>query len=279
MENYKILETIGEGAFGVVYLVVDKRDKKEYALKAIDIELAEEQDVYLEDIIREIDILNKLSKSCSRYITCYHDSFRHFLDDRDVVIIVSEYFPGKSFAEYVADNAGNILEDEMWDIVEQLIDGIYYIHSNNIAHRDINKDNILIDDNYNIKFVDFGLACQNKDCDEPASVMRFKQQPPEKFMNNRDENLIQAQADDIWAIGLIIYELIYGEDVYPFTIEDKNDDVLPYSVIVENIKRGFPIYYEYDNNITTLVSHLLDIDQTTRFTAKQAYDFVKQFRI
>lgn len=279
MENYETYEMLGEGGFGQVFLVKDLRDGNFYAIKAIDIKNSEKGDVYVSDIENEIEIFRRLSEypKCADHVVCFYDSFRENLQGRDTYFLVFEYLVGRSFATYIEEEAKTLAEEEMWDIINGLITGINYIHSNGVAHRDISKYNVILTDEYNVKFIDFGLSCIYNGCEEAQAAMRFQQQPPEKYMGTQLVNFEYAKAADIWGIGCIIYELIYGENVVPFMVEDAHGNTLPYDVIVNDINKGFPIEYKHDNNVAILLSHLLDVNPITRFTSQQALEFVKMY--
>lgn len=257
--TFVIIKEIGKGNFGITYLV--DKDGTLLVLKLI-----------LKDILdAEIQNLVKLSNypNCNKHIVCYHESFNY----KNYKCIVMEHIEGITFSKFIRLNSGKISEDVIWDIITQLIDGLWFIHKNNIAHRDISKENIMIDKNYVIKYIDFGLSCFNQECKIP-SPYQVSYQPPELYVKGIGKNLKYYQGVDVWSIGLILFELINGSGNFPNFTVPKIYDVN--KGIEKNIKKLFKFSYE-DKVIEFLIQKLLEIDPNKRFTAKDAYLYVRKY--
>lgn len=102
-------------------------------------------------------------------------------------------------------------ESEVKLIFKQLADGVSYLHKNNIAHRDLKLENILIDSDKNIKIIDFGFSLitpRNKPlnvcCGTPSYMA-----PELTARKNYYGHLV-----DIWALGILLYVLLCGQ--FPF---------------------------------------------------------------
>lgn len=81
------------------------------------------------------------------------------IDTRTNVNLVMELCQGKSLYHYIKKKPGlKLQESECCTIFRQVVDAIAYLHQNNIVHRDLKLDNILIDDKKNIKLIDFGFS-------------------------------------------------------------------------------------------------------------------------
>lgn len=96
---------------------------------------------------------------------------------------------------------------------KQILEGIAYIHEMGFIHRDLKPSNILINQFMQIKICDFGLAVHNSD-PRSGSICGTKGYFPPEFVNNE----CSVYQSDIWAIGVICYELLFGCN--PF--EDEN---------------------------------------------------------
>ena len=131
-------------------------------------------------------------------------------------------------------------------MVKNLIAGLKEIHSQNVAHRDIKPDNIMIkrdtqvDGQFDIKYIDFGLACHDETCDTDKITGSLVYLAPEILYPKRVPgqtrfSLNALQIGDLWALGLSIFELIMGTELvqYYYTLirqitTEKRPLTLPY---------------------------------------------------
>jgi hypothetical protein len=149
--NFIELDNIGNGSYGSVYKVYHKYEKNLYAIKKVHItnELIKDNT----DIFREIQLFSKLNhKNIVRYYSSWLDDY-----DNNSTLYIQMELCESTFRDYL----NNIREDESIEkrifYFNQIVEGIKYLHDNNIIHRDIKPSNILfIDDT--VKICDFGLA-------------------------------------------------------------------------------------------------------------------------
>ncbi len=94
-------------------------------------------------------------------------------------------------------------------MIKQLIDGLQYLHENGLVHRDIKPKNILVDNDFNVKISDFGVAkmLENKEKTESASVTMTTRYASNELLF---ENITSFKCD-VWALGLVIYEILHGK--------------------------------------------------------------------
>ena len=147
MENYIALEMIGEGAFGKVYKGQRKCTNQIVAIKQIVKQGKSEKD--LKNLRQEIDISRRL----------YHENIIQLLDSFETnneFCLVSEFATGQLYE--VIEEDKRLPESEIRKITQQLTSALYYLHENNIIHRDIKPQNILLSANGVIKICDFGFA-------------------------------------------------------------------------------------------------------------------------
>lgn len=99
-----------------------------------------------------------------------------------------------------------------FNYLEQIALGLEYIHSNNILHLDLKLDNIVVNDNHQIKIIDFGSAeyMTNGIAYSNKIKCTVTHRPPEGFIGSN--NL--TTKSDIWSFGIIIYELLSGVPIY-----------------------------------------------------------------
>ena len=91
-------------------------------------------------------------------------------------------------------------------IFRQIIDGLSYIHSKNIAHRDIKLDNILLDGKGNVKIADFGVSRQI----QPDQIMREQCGTPAYIAPEILRNRGYSLNVDLWSAGVVLFAMLYG---------------------------------------------------------------------
>lgn len=127
--------------------------------------------------------------------------------------IVMEYFSEVSLAEFARRNRP-IDNGILQKITKQICEGLLHLHSFGISHRDIKPDNILIDQEHNIKIIDFGFATSHEQ--EEVVVAGTPQYMAPELISKRNYDPLKA---DIWALGVMLYWLATG--FFPQAAETK----------------------------------------------------------
>lgn len=230
MENYFMFEMIGEGSFGKVYKGQRKSTNQIVAIKKIPKRGKKEKE--LKNLRQEIEILRKL----------YHENIIQLLDSFESpndFYLVTELAQGQLFE--ILEEDKNLPENEVRKIAQQLVSALYYLHSNNIIHRDIKPQNILISSSGVIKLCDFGFA---RAIDSKTMVTSIKGTPLYMAPELLQEYPYNHEAD-LWSLGVILYELFVGQP--PFYTN--NFGTLMNKIIKENVK--------YPDNMGTLFKEFL----------------------
>ncbi|RGB42124.1 kinase-like domain-containing protein [Rhizophagus diaphanus] len=211
--HYAILETIGTGAFSEVKLAVDLNGCRNVAIKMIATKGIEDSERLKTSILREVEIL--------KYVD--HPNIVKLLDTVETsthYCLVLEYVSGGELFDYVNDHYENSNEDESKRIFIQLVNILEYLHENNIVHRDLKLENILIDSSNQssngpiIKLTDFGLA---KFIDKsPILTARCgsEEYAAPELMSGKHYD---GRKTDLWSLGVILYALLVG--YLPFNLE------------------------------------------------------------
>jgi len=235
--RYIILHTIGKGEFGKVKLAYDPQKEIEVAIKFIkrsNITSAQKQ----AKLEREINILQNLNHP---NIVRLYD----VIETEKYIGIVMAYANGGELFEYISENQ-YLSEEESAKFFIQLLDGVQYLHSRHIVHRDLKLENLLLDDKGDIIITDFGFA--NNSRKNPSGLLSTScgspcYAAPELVIN---DNYI-GEAADIWSCGIILYAMLCG--YLPFDDDPNNPDGenldLLYKYILES-QLTFPEYVSED---------------------------------
>ncbi|KAI4890573.1 hypothetical protein NFI96_016198 [Prochilodus magdalenae] len=196
MEQYHVLEMIGEGSFGRVYKGRRKFSGQVVALKFIPKVGRSEKE--LRSLKREIEIMRGLRHP---NIVLLLDSFE---TEREVVV-VTEYAEGELFQ--ILEDDGSLPESQVREIACQLVSALYYLHSNRILHRDMKPQNILLGKGGVVKLCDFGFA---RAMSVSTLVLTSIKGTPLYMSPELVEEKPYDHTADLWSLGCILYELHTG---------------------------------------------------------------------
>jgi len=263
--NYRKIRKLGEGSYGVVYLVTHLHSNQERAMKAIMKREVENTQKVDNEIMNEIQILKKLDHPNIVKIFEFYNSQKYYY-------LITEYCKeGELFDKITKE--GPFSEKVSSYIMYQVFSAVNYCHSMNIIHRDLKPENILIEKQenernidfskrlYKIKIIDFGTAkIFDKNKIERKMIGSSYYMAPEVISKNYNEKC------DLWSCGVILYILLSA--CPPFSGKDDNQ-------IIESIKRG---YYDIESDnwkyispeAKNLIKKLLDQNVNTRLSAEEA---------
>lgn len=205
MEYLKIL---GEGTYGVVIHSRDHQTHEHFAIKAV----KRCMDTSLNGNLMELDALAKLSGHQNVLKLEYISTDSPFIIDIEKNIYKFEKMflifqkADSDLAEIIKTNTLTFVEKRL--VVKNILDGVEYIHSHNITHRDIKPKNILMFPGYIPKICDFGIA-RHKSSRTPYTprICTKYYTPPEVLLKTAMNSKI-----DIWSTGVVIYELFNGSE-------------------------------------------------------------------
>lgn len=151
LDDYIIGKQIGQGAYALVYLGMCVKSNTKVALKIYQKEKM--KDIQRQKSIRrEIKIMKRINHP---NITKLYD----VIETDTQVVLVMEYISGGSTHGYLKSKPNRrIDENNARKIFSQLISCLQYLHSKCIAHRDIKLENVMLDNNRNVKLIDFGFS-------------------------------------------------------------------------------------------------------------------------
>jgi len=198
--RYRIINNIGRGGMGVVYLAHDEELDMDVAVKLLPFELASDK--------RSLDLLRseaKVSMSLSHpNIVRLHtlDTSGHFK------FLVMEYVDGPSL-HYVLRKKGKLRIEKALPIIRSICDGVAYAHSKRILHRDIKPANIMMTAKGEIKIADFGIARQMHESMSMLSQKIVAGTPsymaPEHIMGEH-----MTVRSEVYSVAAVTYEILAG---------------------------------------------------------------------
>lgn len=239
------LDCIGRGCFAHAYKILDKDSGKEYVAKIsinrIDYDHISEKDD-ITALERELNINSKISHPC---ITKFYGYSLYDFDNSPRPMIIIEYAP-KGTLQSIVNLERNGFVIDGWDSTQKLIiiygiaAGMAYLHSNNILHRDLKLDNILLDSNLCAKIADFGLSKIYTVTSSPSPNDRGPSIyfAPETICDNK-----YSQKTDVYSFAFILYELLIGKVQYPNLSMLEFLENVVYKDLRPDIKKDIPASY------------------------------------
>ena len=236
---------IGQGTFATVRLATHIKTNEIVAIKILDKEKMKEIDKIRSN--REIKILKKMRHR--NIVHLYND-----INTEKLIYLIMEYVKGKELLAYINEK-NKLNENESCYYFQQIISGIEYLEKLKIVHRDIKLENIIIEDNKNIKILDFGLSnFYQKNNILYSSCGSLCYASPEMVEGKK----YSGSCVDIWSSGIVLFAMLCG--YLPFT--DSNEQKL-FKKIVEG-KLYFPHYLS--EQAKDLLNKVLTKDPLKRIT-------------
>jgi eukaryotic-like serine/threonine-protein kinase len=204
--KYKILERLGAGGMGIVYLAEHRYLLRRVALKVLPVSLAEDR-WFLEHFYKEAQAVASLHHP---NIVCAHDIDR----DGKLHFLVMEYIEGSNLEEIVHKH-GVMDPARVAHYIRQAALGLQCAHGKGLVHRDIKPGNLVLDRQGVIKILDLGLACFTRKRQEEAAKKNGKRLivgtddylAPEQIVDSDD---VDGRAD-IYSLGATAYYLLAGK--------------------------------------------------------------------
>ena len=254
--DYHKIKLLGQGSFGTVYLVKNKKLNNYFAMKIIEKSSNDEEKE--DEIKNEINILRKLDHPNILKIN-------DFFSTKNEYFLITEFCPEgelfyeiKNFAPFDEALAG-------W-YMKQILSAVNYCHKSKIIHRDLKPENILIyqrnKKGFNsIKIIDFGTAIlfNKKDKNLAGSIYYLA---PEIISKNRK----YTEKCDIWSCGIIMYILLTGKP--PFN-GDSDEEILK-KILQNHLDLEKYPWSVISLKAKDLIKKLLETDTKKRITAEEA---------
>ena len=264
MSELILLKLIGEGAQSKVY--EGYYNRSHCAIKIL-------HNIDYKSFMSELVILSHLN----------HPSIPKFygivFDDKNISI-VTEYIKGENLDHL---KLFDLNYDTKIKIIKEIGNVLEYMHVNHMIHRDLKPGNIIIDHNYNIHLIDFGIAkiCANKKNVMTSTKGTLNYLAPESFeVKNLTENeeviSIVSPKVDVWAFGCLVSYIFSGE--IPWEKElNGNNSIAYYKNLINQKNFPIPSSISNDHKICELIRLCTIIDENRRISMTEVNDIIFKY--
>ncbi|XP_022242516.1 PAS domain-containing serine/threonine-protein kinase-like [Limulus polyphemus] len=249
-DHYTTLQQIGKGAFGCVKMAFRNTDGVIVVTKFI-----RKAKVYEECWVFDSIMGKRVPLEVSLLTTLKHPSIVQVIDvyenEKYFQMVMEKHGSGMDLFEFI-DRSPNLDEALASYIFRQVVSALSYMHSLNILHRDVKDENIILDQYFHAKLIDFGSAsfmAADRYFSTFCGTMEYCS--PEVLKGNK----YRGPELEMWALGVTLYTLVFGEN--------------PFFDVDETIAAVLRPPFKVSNDLTDLISWLLHPDPQHRCTLSE----------
>lgn len=259
-DYYTLGDELGRGAFSVVVKASHKKTNTIVAIKQVDKEQTNAEEMY-----NELSVMSHLSHP--NLVT-----FREIFEGPECFSVVMELVTGGELFDRIIE-LQRYTEKDAVHVMFQALSGLKHMHDLHIAHRDLKPENLLLsskDSNADIKIADFGFATK---VTTDFELLQLVGTPPyfaPELSLLRDESIMDGYGRpvDVWAMGVILYILLSG--IHPFQLADED-------LMLDNIQNAKwdwvgPNWTRISPEAKDLIKNMMQKDPRKRFTIGQCLE-------
>jgi serine/threonine protein kinase/tetratricopeptide (TPR) repeat protein len=217
--HYRILEEIGAGGMGIVYLAEDEKLHRKVALKFVGKSIQDDPNAR-ERLIREARAASRLNHPNIVAMHAIEETPEH-------IFIAMEYVEGESIRTLV--KRGEMTWERALELAPQILSALAVAHEHDIIHRDVKSDNIMLTPKGQLKVLDFGLA-RGRDTSAYVSRVGSSAGTPAYMSPEQVQDGEVDQRSDLFSFGVVLYEMVTGR--MPFRGE--HESAVTYSIVNES---------------------------------------------
>lgn len=258
--KYKVLNEIGHGGMSTVYLAINEKANKPWAIKEVRKAEMRNFEIVRQSLLVETDLLKKLSHPNLPSIVDIIDQDEDFL-------IVMDYIEGNTLEKVISER-GYINQDEVVKWALQLCDVLDYLHTRTpaIIYRDMKPSNIMLKSDGSVVLIDFGTAREykNNKLSDTTCLGTQGYAAPEQFggMGQTDART------DIYCLGATLYHLLTGHnpsespyEMYPITYWNSNLSTGLENIIIKCTQKDPMLRYQTAKELMYDLQHYRDLDK------------------
>ncbi len=254
--QYQIIEPIGSGGTAQIYRAYQASVKRDVVVKVLSPSFRDEPG-FVERFAQEVDVIAHLQHP---HIIQVYD----FGEQDGDVYIVMAYMRGGTLADRIEKSQGGLPDEETLRLFSLIAKGLDYAHAKGIVHRDLKPNNILMDEDGNPYLADFGLAKFTEGRIELTNTMMTgtaAYMAPEIAREGKS-----TKRADIYALGIILFEMLTGELPYQGTT--------PYKILSAHINQPVPRLHEFRPDLPEAVQEVINTaiakDPVNRYPTAEA---------
>ncbi|GAB6031374.1 Serine/threonine-protein kinase plk4 [Chamberlinius hualienensis] len=206
IEDYEVGKLLGKGSFAAVYSGICCKTGIEVAIKMIK-----------KDLMQAPGMASRVNQEIAIHIKLNHPSilklYKYFDDHRHVYLILELCHNGE-MDSYIKKHTKVLTEDEARPFMRQIVEGVLYLQSQNIMHRDLKLSNLLLTNDMKIKIADFGLATQLSRLGESHRTMCGTPNYISPEVAMRRNHGLEC---DVWSLGCMLYTFFVGRPPFDST--------------------------------------------------------------
>jgi len=245
-KDYKFIKEIGQGGFGTAVLLKDEIIDSVFVCKKYSPYDSNLQEEFFKNFIQEIKLLHLI----------FHPNivrvFNYYLyPEQFTGYIMMEYIRGENIEDFIYSHPETINE-----IFLQVIEGFRYLESEDILHRDIRPQNILVDSNGKVKIIDFGFGKQITYVDDynKSISLNWWCETPNDFLNNQYDH-----STELYFVGKLFEKIILDNNIEIFAYKE-----LLYQMIKLNTRDRFKSFNDISRAILFRENATIEFDESDK---------------
>ena len=264
-DDFEIINYLDSGSESKVYKLLNKKRKKEFALKYIYNNKNNKKN------LNELKITSKLK---NKNIIDFYSYFSSKQDNYELYLMENARYGNLRQFQIKTLKRSVLSESMLGFLAYQILNGLYYCHRSKIAHMDLKPQNIVMDEFLNAKLIDFSISINygDKNLDDEIKLP-FKGTSfymPLEIINSKVIKYKDINKVDLYGLGVILYNLAFGK--YPYSLE--YEDEQNYKIISKKINKKLEIKNEnkLSSYFIDFITKLLESDINKRINIYEALE-------
>lgn len=210
--DFQIIDALGAGAFGRVYLVRDVSTGEYLALKVVDKNLVFRDRLHFESAVNERITLEMVHGHA------FMARLRYAFQTQACLYLVTDFYEGGDLFSFLRNYHAEVTEAQAIRIIAEVLLALESMHDKGIVYRDLKPENVLLDKEGHVRLVDLGLAkvLSRENNYLTSTICGSLSYAAPEMLSEREYGL----AFDMWTLGVFVYQVLTGD--MPFDTEDRS---------------------------------------------------------